>query len=61
VLPHLGEPFVTTKDIGEGTGLGLALAQATMGRLGGSLIWRNRDGGGFEVLLLFPAAAEDPA
>jgi signal transduction histidine kinase len=61
VLPHLGEPFVTTKDIGEGTGLGLALAQATMGRLGGSLIWRNRDGGGFEVLLLFPAAAEEPA
>jgi signal transduction histidine kinase len=54
ILPHLFEPFFTSKDVGRGTGLGLALAHATMQRLGGSIEARNLERGGFEVVLEFP-------
>ncbi|MCH2100630.1 MAG: HAMP domain-containing histidine kinase [Planctomycetes bacterium] len=49
LLPHLFEPFLTTKDVGQGTGLGLALAHATIRQLGGSMDARNRSQGGFAV------------
>ncbi|MGB0952553.1 MAG: ATP-binding protein [Planctomycetota bacterium] len=54
ILPHLFEPFVTSKDVGSGTGLGLALAHATMQRLGGAIEAQNLKAGGFEVILTFP-------
>lgn len=54
ILPHLFEPFFTSKDVGRGTGLGLALAHASMQRLGGSIEARNLEQGGFEVVLRFP-------
>jgi len=59
ILPHLFEPFFTSKDVGRGTGLGLALAHATMQRLGGRIEAQNLSGGGFEVVLEFPAAAQE--
>lgn len=55
ILPHLFEPFFTSKEVGSGTGLGLALAHATMQRLEGSITARNLASGGFEVSLTFPA------
>lgn len=61
LLPHLFEPFVTTKDVGQGTGLGLALAHATVRQLGGQLEASNLDDGGFEVRLVLPAAPADEA
>ncbi len=49
----LFEPFVTSKPPGKGTGLGLAVSQAIVLRMGGSIRAINRDVGGacFEVRL----------
>lgn len=55
ILPHLFEPFFTSKDVGHGTGLGLALAHAAMRRMGGSIRAGNREPVGFQVVLEFPA------
>jgi signal transduction histidine kinase len=53
VLPHLFEPFVTTKPAGEGTGLGLAVCHTIVERLGGSITAANGPHGGarFEIRL----------
>ncbi|HJM38813.1 MAG TPA: HAMP domain-containing sensor histidine kinase [Planctomycetota bacterium] len=54
LLPHLFEPFVTDKEVGEGTGLGLALAHATIRQLSGSLDAQNHEQGGLEVTICLP-------
>src|SRR3569623_1757209 len=53
---HLGEAFFTTKPDGEGMGLGLFLAQATIQRLGGSVQLLNRSGGGACTRIELPLA-----
>jgi signal transduction histidine kinase len=53
VFEHLFEPFVTTKDVGRGYGLGLPIAAACMRRLGGTIEARNKETGGFELQLGF--------
>ncbi len=45
-LDKLGRTFFTTKQSGQGTGLGLVLAASTVARLGGTIGWSNRPGGG---------------
>jgi C4-dicarboxylate-specific signal transduction histidine kinase len=49
----LFEPFTTTKPVGKGTGLGLAVTHAIVDALGGTIEARNRSEGGacFEVRL----------
>lgn len=59
LLPHLFEPFVTSKDPGQGTGLGLALAHATVRALGGAIEASNLAAGGFEVRIRVPAPESD--
>jgi len=54
LLPHLFEPFVTTKDVGAGTGLGLAVAHATVRQFGGRMEANRRTEGGFAVSLDLP-------
>ena len=54
LLPHLFEPFVTTKEVGH-AGLGLALVHATIRQLGGEIGARNGAAGGLEVEILLPA------
>lgn len=61
LLPHLFEPFVTTKEPGRGTGLGLALAHATVRSLGGRIEASNLPDRGFEVLILLPPISAEPA
>ena len=54
------EPFVTSKDPGEGTGLGLPIAAGILRGMGGRLAWLNQGPGAvFQVAL--PLAREQPA
>jgi two-component system sensor histidine kinase RegB len=55
VLARAGEPFFTTKEPGQGMGLGLFLARAVLERLGGTLALRSQPGAGTEVILRLPS------
>lgn len=59
VLPHLFEPFYTTKPVGEGLGLGLAISLAIVEGFGGQLEARNAEGGGAEFAVLLDACAKE--
>jgi nitrogen-specific signal transduction histidine kinase/CheY-like chemotaxis protein len=45
-LPHLFDPGFTTKPVGKGSGVGLAVSRSIIGSLGGALEAGNRPGGG---------------
>lgn len=53
-LPHLFEPFYTTKPQGTGSGLGLSLSNDLANRYGGRLTAENREGGGAAFTLWIP-------
>ena len=55
VLPHLFEPFYTTKPVGEGLGLGLAISLAIVEGFGGRLEARNQPDGGAEFVIILEA------
>ncbi|MBI5450058.1 MAG: sensor histidine kinase [Gammaproteobacteria bacterium] len=54
LMAQLGKPFISTKLPGEGMGLGLFLAQATIQRLGGNVHISNREGGGVCTRIVLP-------
>lgn len=61
-LPRLFEPFFTTKSVGEGTGLGLTLAQGIAESHGGVITAENRAGGpgkGARFTVRIPRVAGD--
>jgi len=58
VLARAGEPFFTTKPIGQGTGLGLAMARGLAQQLGGGFAIDSTPGQGTVVSLWFPQAGE---
>jgi len=67
-LPHLFEPYFTTKTAGRGTGLGLATAHSVVREAGGEIRVEPREGGGTRFTVLLPRAApparpapDDPA
>jgi PAS domain S-box-containing protein len=53
-LSRLFEPFYTTKPVGQGTGLGLALAYGIVREHGGELSAANPPGGGARFVMRFP-------
>jgi signal transduction histidine kinase len=53
-LRRVGDLFYTTKEVGRGTGLGLALVGSTMRHHGGHMNLSSQPGRGFEVELVFP-------
>ena len=55
-----GEGFFSTKPEGEGNGIGLLLARATLERLGGHLRLEGRAGGGVSTLLELPLGGLAP-
>jgi two-component system, NtrC family, sensor kinase len=62
MIDKIFEPFVTTKEPGKGTGLGLALCVRLIEGMGGTVNAANRDGGGavFSVVMpALPAATSD--
>jgi signal transduction histidine kinase/ActR/RegA family two-component response regulator len=61
LLPHIFEPFVTTKDFTKGTGLGLAMVFGIVKAHQGQVRAENRLGGGARFLVsLPPARPEEP-
>lgn len=50
------DPFFTTKPIGEGMGLGLAIAYQTISALGGEITFQSAEGTGTTVRVLLPPA-----
>ncbi len=60
-LPHVTDPFYTTKRACGGTGLGLSISSRIMQEHGGELTIHSRQGAGTTVTLTFPARHEGDA
>jgi two-component system C4-dicarboxylate transport sensor histidine kinase DctB len=56
-LAELQEPFVTTRESGQGMGLGLAISASIVSDLGGVMTAENRPGGGAVFRICFPSLA----
>lgn len=56
IQAQAGRALFTTKEPGQGLGMGLFLAHATIGRFGGSVQLFNREGGGACTRLVLPLA-----
>jgi signal transduction histidine kinase len=57
VRDRLFEPFVTTKDIGKGTGLGLAVCRGLVEAVGGSITLDTGYAAGARFVVELPAAS----
>ncbi len=61
VRAHLFEPFYTTKDVGKGTGLGLATAYGIVRQSGGEISVESQTGRGSVFLIDLPQASGAPS
>lgn len=55
---RIAEPFFTTKQTGEGLGLGLSISRAIIGEFGGSLTFSSEDGIGSTFVIGLPEASD---
>jgi two-component system sensor histidine kinase RegB len=60
VLKRVGEPFFTTRPVGQGMGLGVFLARAVAERLGGELLIASRPGETTATLVVAAAEGAQP-
>jgi PAS domain S-box-containing protein len=54
LMAKISDPFFTTKEVGEGTGLGLWICANIVRAHGGNLTWGNRAGAGAEFVVTLP-------
>ena len=59
-LDHAFEPFFSTKEVGQGTGLGLAQVYGFAQQSGGTALIESAPGAGVRVRLVVPAAPHGP-
>jgi len=59
VLKHLFEPFYTTKEVGKGTGMGMAVLHGVVRSYGGHTLVETDLGKGTTIHLLFPAVTTE--
>lgn len=57
-IPRIFDPFYTTKEVGKGTGLGLAVVYGVVKNAGGFIDVESRPGQGTTFALYLPAASE---
>jgi two-component system NtrC family sensor kinase len=57
VQKDIFKPFFTTKDVGQGTGLGLYISHEIVRKHGGSLTFDSRSGKGCRFTVSLPAVA----
>ncbi|MET0029071.1 MAG: ATP-binding protein [Candidatus Thiodiazotropha sp.] len=60
-LPHLFDPFYTSKPVGQGTGLGLYISYGLAQEMGGTLSARNHPQEGAEFILELPPEGDSKA
>lgn len=60
IFDRLLEPFFTTKEVGRGTGLGLAMVHGILNNMYGGLLIRSELKKGTTVSIFFPIAADVP-
>lgn len=53
-LPHIFEPFYTTKEVGRGTGLGLSVSYGIAQKHGGHIEVKSRKGAGSTLTVVLP-------
>lgn len=58
-LPHIFEPFYTTKETGKGTGLGLSITYGLIKKLGGDITVRSKINAGTAFTLTLPLENKD--
>lgn len=56
-LPRVFEPFFSTREVGQGTGLGLSVSYGTVKSLGGDIEISSQPDQGTKVLITLPCAA----
>jgi two-component system NtrC family sensor kinase len=59
LMAKITDPFFTTKEVGEGTGLGLWISANIVRAHGGTLSWGNRPGAGAEFVVMLPVRGPD--
>ena len=58
IRPRIVEPFFTTKDVGQGTGLGLAMVYGIVKRHGGFILCDSQMSSGTRIDIYLPCAEE---